>query len=59
MNEQVYHGCEVKLWLITAGQNQYATKMARTIAPSESRSLVYTPCGDVGDTFKAALGADE
>lgn len=59
MNEQAYHGCEVKLWLITAQQNQHAAKMARTIAPSDSRSLVYKPCGDVGDTFKAALGSDE
>jgi len=49
----------VKLWLITAQQNQHAAKMARTIAPSDSRSLVYKPCGDVGDTFKAALGSDE
>lgn len=57
INEQAYHGCEVKFWLITAEQNQHTAKMARTIATSDTRSLAYTPCGDVGCTFKMALEA--
>ena len=59
INEQAYHGCEVKFWLITAEQNQHAAEVALTVAPGDPVSQNYQPCGNVGFTFKAALEADE
>ena len=55
INVQAYYGCEVKFWLVTAEQNKETADMARTIAPSDSVSATYRPCGNVGSTPMMAL----
>ena len=55
INEQAYHGCEVKFLLITEKQNQHVVYLASTIARSDLVSEEYQPCGNVGFTFRGAL----
>lgn len=57
INEQAFHGYEVKFLLVTPEQNQHAAELARKAAPSDSVSQHYRPCGDVGSTYEA-LEAD-
>lgn len=55
INEQAYHGCEVRFLLITEKQNQHAVYLASTIARSDLVSEKYQACGEVGVTFREAL----
>ena len=55
INEQAYHGCEVKFLLITEKQNQHVVYLASTIARSDLVSEEYQPCGDVGLTCREAV----
>jgi len=55
INEQAYHGCEVRFLIITENQNQHAAYLASVIAPGYLASEEYQPRGDVGFTFRDAL----
>lgn len=55
VNEQAYHGCEVKFWLTSVKMNKQAFDAARAVDPGERAPKAYQPRGDVGFTFKEAL----